>query len=55
MEAILEWGLWKFKFDSTRSQQAFNNFFTLSTMLKDLFKRPRHLVQQSFEHMLKPF
>ena len=41
----------RFKF-----QHAFNKlstFFTLSTMLNDLFKRPRHLVQQSVECMLK--
>ena len=35
------------------------SLFTLSTMLDDLFKRPQHLVQQSFERMLnrmlKPF
>jgi len=41
-----------FKFDSTHFQQAFN-FFTFSTMLKALFKRSRHLVQQSVEGMLK--
>ena len=37
-------------------QQAFtklSTFFTLSTMLNDLFKRPQHLVQQSVELMLK--
>ena len=38
----------QFKFDSTHFQQAFNIFsVTLSTMLNDLFKRPRHLAQQS--------
>ena len=36
-----------------------STFFMVSTMLKDLFKRPQHLVQQSVEcilkQMLKPF
>ena len=36
-----------------------STFFTLSTMLNDLFKRPQHLVQQGVERMLnqmsKPF
>ena len=55
VEAMLNESLNQFKFDSTRFQQAFNIFFsfTLSTMLNDLFKRPRHLVQQSVERMLK--
>ena len=48
----------RFKFDSTRVQQAFN-IFTLSTIFSDLFKPPKHLIQQSVEHMLnqmwKPF
>ena len=42
----------QFKFDSTRFQQVLT-FFTLSTMLNDLLKRPRHSVQQNYEHMLK--
>ena len=29
------------------------HFFALSAMSNDLFKRPRHLVQQSVERMLK--
>ena len=35
------------------SLNQFKHFFTLSTMLNDLFKRPRHLVQQSVKRMLK--
>ena len=53
VEAMLNESLNQFKFDSTHFQQAFNIFFTLSTMLNDLFKRARHLVQQSVERMLK--
>ena len=65
---MLNKSLNKFKFNSTRFQQTFN-FFVLSTMFKfdstsfqhfytlnnvnDLFKRPRHLVQQSIERMLQ--
>ena len=41
------------QFDLTHFQQAFNIFFARSTMLNDLFKRPRYLVQQSVERMLK--
>ena len=40
---MLNESLNQFKFDSTRSQRAFDIFFTLSTMLNDLFKRSRHL------------
>ena len=40
--SMLNESLNRFKFDSTHFQQAFN-IFTLSTMLNDLFKRPRHL------------
>ena len=46
--SMLNKSLNQFKFDSTRFQQAFN-FFTLSAMLSNLFKSPRHLVQQSVE------
>ena len=50
VESMLNESLNQFKFDSTHCQQAFS---TLSTMLNDLFKRPRHLIQQSVEGMLK--
>ena len=53
VEAILNKSLNQFKFDSTCFQLAFNIFFRLSTMSNDLFKCPRHLVQQSVECMLK--
>ena len=53
VESMLDESLNQFKFDSTRFRQAFNIFFTLSTMLNDFFKRPRHLVQQIVERMLK--
>ena len=36
-ESMLNESLYQFKFDST----SFQHFFTLSTMLNDLFKRPR--------------
>ena len=52
VELILNESLNRFKFDSTRFQQAFN-IFTFSTMLDDLFKSTEHLVQQSVECMLK--
>ena len=59
VEAMLNESLNQFKFDSTHFQQAFDIFFPPWTMLNDLFKRPRHLVQQSVERMLnqmlKPF
>ena len=42
VEAMLNGSLNQFKLDSTH----FQHFSTLSTMLNDLFKRPRHLVQQ---------
>ena len=42
VESMLNESLNQFKIDST----SFQKFFTLSTMLNDLFKRPRHLVQQ---------
>ena len=42
VESMLNESLNQFKFDST----SFEHLFTLSTMLKDLFKSPRHLVQQ---------
>ena len=46
-ESMLNESLNQFKFDSTHFQQAFNIFFSLSTMLNDLrLKRPKHLVQQ---------
>ena len=53
---MLNESLNRFKIDSTR----FQHFFTLSTMLNDLFKRPQHLVQRSVGRMLtyqllKPF
>ena len=41
---MLNQSLNQFKFDSTH----FQHFFTLSTMLNDLFKRPRHLIQHTF-------
>ena len=53
VEAMLNESLNQFKFDSTHFQQAFNIFLALSTMLDDLFKCLRHLVQQSVECMLK--
>ena len=46
VESMLNESLTQFKYDSTHFQQIFNIFFTLSTMLNDLFKCPRHLVQQ---------
>jgi len=52
VEPMLNENLNQFKFDSTHFQQAFN-VFTFSNMLKALFKRSRHLVQQSVERMLK--
>ena len=55
VEAMLNGSLNQFKFDSTRFQQAFNIFLHFQPMLNDLFKRPRHLVQQSVERMLKSF
>ena len=51
-ESMLNESLNQFEFDSTHFQ-VWNIFFTLSTMLNDLFKRPRHLVQQGVERMLK--
>ena len=55
---MLNESLNRFKLDSTHFQQT-STFFTLSTMLDDLFKRTEHLVQQSVEcmlkQMLKPF
>ena len=49
VEAMLNESLKQFKFDSTHYQQAFNIIKALSTMLNDLFKRPRYLVQQGIE------
>ena len=37
VESMLNERLNQFKFDSTHFHQAFNNFFTRSTMLNDLF------------------
>ena len=55
VESMSNGSLNRFKLDSVR----FQHFFTLSTMLDDLFKRTEHLVQQSVEcmlkEMLKPF
>ena len=51
------YGCWmKVKTNLILIQHAFNNLstvFTLSAILNDLFKRPRHFVQQSVESMLK--
>ena len=42
-----------------KALNTFSTFFTLSTMLNDLYKRSQHLVQRSVERMLsqmlKPF
>ena len=46
VDSMLNESLNQFKFNSTHFQQAFDIFFTLSTMLNDLFKRPRHLAVQ---------
>ena len=58
VELIFNESLNQFKLDSTRFQEAFN-IFTLSTMLDNLFKCIKQLVQQSVEcklkQMLKPF
>ena len=50
VESMLNEGLNQFRLDSTSFQQF---IFSLSAMLNDLFKHPRHLVQQSVERMLK--
>ena len=52
VESILNESLNQFTRDSTGFQQAFNIFYIFNK-LNDLFKRLRHLVQQSVESMLK--
>ena len=51
VESMLNENLNQFKFDSTRFHQL-STFYTFNNV-DDLFKRPRYLVQQSVEHMLK--
>ena len=46
VESMLNESLNQFKFDSTLFQQAFNIFYAFNNVQDDLFKCPRHLVQQ---------
>ena len=60
LESMLNKSLNQFKFDSAHFQQAFNIFLRpFSTMLKNLFKRPRvwfnNCVERMLKQMLKPF
>ena len=53
VETMLDESLNQFKLDSTLTlQTSFQHYFTLLTMLNDLFKRLRHLVQQSVSQVL---
>ena len=47
---MLNESLNQFKFDSSHFQHF---FYAFNSMLNDQFKRPRHLVQQSVERMLR--